>query len=37
MFTLELPPRTVTYCHRCTDRQKATRPMKPQKMVGLNG
>ena len=33
MFTLELPPRTVTYCHWCTDRQKATRPMKPQKMV----
>jgi len=33
MFTLELPPRTVTHCHWCTDRQKATRPTKPQKMV----
>jgi len=27
MFSLELPPRTVTSCHWRTDRQKASRPI----------
>jgi len=32
-FSLELPARTLTSCHWCTDRKKAVRPIKPQKMV----